>query len=158
MHIVVEGLLGAFLQGVFHASHVAQVDACAVACAHHYVLHLLGIAKFALHAQRVGFVTYIERTAGDVAVFGTYNRGYAFYGEVVGFEADRIDINIYFAFGSTAHRHRTNAVDTSQWVGYEVVEDFIKSRSALVGFDREQQDWNHIGAELEDERGISFIG
>ena len=38
---------------------------------HNDILHLLGIGELALHTQRIGFVTDVERAARDVAVFGS---------------------------------------------------------------------------------------
>ena len=68
---VVVRLLGALLKGVVDAGYVAKIHVFAVFRAYHHVEHLAGVAKLALHTQRVGVGTDIEVTTRNVAVLSS---------------------------------------------------------------------------------------
>ncbi len=155
---VVECLLGALLKGVFDACHVAQIDGAVARCAHDDVGHLVGRGELALHAQRVGVRADVERAAGDVAVLGADDGAYLLDGEVVCFKAHGVDVDVYLALGGAGYRHRAHAADTRQRIGHGVVENLIEARHTLGGAYRQDDDGNHVGGELEDDRVLRFVG
>ncbi len=63
-----------------------------------------------------------------------------------------------FAFGRAGDRHRTHSADTRQGVGDSLIEYFVESRHAFCGVHRKQDDGNHVGGELEDNRRFGIVG
>ena len=137
-------LLRAFLHGVDHPCHVAQVDVRTADRSDDDVLHLAGVLELALHTQRVRLVTDVEATAGDVAILCADDGADGFDGQVVGLQFSGVAIDLDLALGCAVDRHGTHAGDACQGVGHVVVEDLVERLLTLSRLDRKDQDRDHV--------------
>ena len=105
-HAVAETLLGTLLERVVDAGNVIQVYHTASGRhAHNDVTNLLGVVELTLDTQGVGLVTDVKRTARNVAVLGSDERGYRFDTQVIGLHAQGVEINVDFTLGGTGNRY-----------------------------------------------------
>ncbi len=126
--------------------------------AHGDVAELGGILKLALHSERVGVGTDVERTAGHVSVFGSDHARELLHRHVVGLETVRVGIHMDLTLGSAGDRHCADTVDTCQRIGYVLVEYLVESRETFRCLHRQQADRNHIGREFEDDGILRIVG
>ena len=130
-------LLRAFLHGVDHPRHVAQVDVRTADRPDYDALHLAGVLELTLHTQRVRLVTDVKATAGDVAILCADDGADGFDGQVVGLQFGGVAIDLDLALGCTVDRHGTHAGDSRQGVGHVVVEDLVERLLTLSRLDRQ---------------------
>ena len=121
------------------------------------VFHFLRVIEFTFYTERVCIATHIECTTRSITVFCTDDATDGFDGKVIGIEFVRVAIDVDFTLCSTGDRHCTYTRHTSQRVHYRIVQNLVECRLAFVSLNRQHQDRNHVGTELEDNRCVHFI-
>ncbi len=151
-----EGTLRTFLNVIDNAGYILQIDVGTVTSADNDILHLGRVIELTLDTYRICLGTCIHCTTSDVLVLGSDCSTDLCRRDAVCLHEFGIHIDVDLSFRSTRNRHRTNSVDTSEWVSHLFVKNLVECALTLLCSSLEEHDRNHVSRELEQDRCIGI--